>query len=284
MNQPPKKRRFSFSLRTLMVFMLALCLLFGFIGMRLQRAREQQAYLEELREAGWSYTFAIFIDSEPNLWDFMFNSNYLNDIQNVSIFPMDDGRSHNFMVPPPLEELESRYVTPNLTLLAELKNLGSLVVNHPQISDLSPLAELMNLRSLDISYTQVSDLSPLSELKNIESLDVSNTNVKNVMLLAELGSLHYLDVSNTQVSDLTPLTKLKHLHWLNVAISNVTDLTPLAKLKKLEILDISNTQVLDLTPLTKLKNLEEIDISNTQVTDEQIQQLQKALPDCRIKH
>ena len=34
MNHPPKKRRFSFSLRTLMVFMLALCLLFGFIGNR----------------------------------------------------------------------------------------------------------------------------------------------------------------------------------------------------------------------------------------------------------
>ena len=70
MNQPPKKRRrFSFSLRTLFVFMLALCLLFGFIGMRLQRAREQQAYLEEI----WASGLFGFIDkgtiSIPTYWD-----------------------------------------------------------------------------------------------------------------------------------------------------------------------------------------------------------------------
>jgi len=55
-------------------------------------------------------------------------------------------------------------------------------------------------------------------------------------------------------------------------------------LKNLNYLEIANTLVSDLAPLLKLKNLEYLDVSNTEVTDQQIQQLQTALPKCEIVH
>ena len=127
MNQPPKKRRFSFSLRTLMVFMLALCLLFGFIGIRLQRAREQQVFLRELRESGWSFFDADGDDVAPKLWDFLIGSSYLDRIELV-LYSTND--------------VEKR---PDIALLMELKNLQSLSISSNVIPDLTPLAELNQL-------------------------------------------------------------------------------------------------------------------------------------------
>ena len=115
--------------------------------------------------------------------------------------------------------------------------------------------------SVDLRNTQVSDISPLAELNNLERLYLGITQVSDVSPLAELKSLRELSLSNTQVSDLSPLAELKSLNelWLR------------------------GTQVSDLSPLAELKNLEELDLSDTQVSDEQVQKLQRALPNCDIR-
>ena len=87
---------------------------------------------------------------------------------------------------------------------------------------------------------------------------------------------------NPQVADVTPLAELKNLRWLDLECTQVADVTPLAELKKLEGLDLSGTQVADVTPLAELKNLNVLYLVNTQVTDEQVNDLQQALPDCTI--
>ena len=183
-----------------MVFMLALCLLFGFIGMRLQRAREQQVILRELEEAGWAYSLTGTELGESNLWNLAFVGNYIGRIKNVAFV--------------------RRGVEERL--------------------DLSPLIEIKNLKVLNISKTQVSDLTPLAELMYLEKLEVSRT--------------------------------------------PVSDLSSLANLKNLEELYLFSTQVSDLTPLTELKNLRRLHIRNTPVSEQQIKQLQKALPNCDIIH
>ena len=43
------------------------------------------------------------------------------------------------------------------------------------------------------------------------------------------------------------------------------------------------TQVYDLTPLAELEHLEELDIRETLVSDQQVQALQQALPNCDIQ-
>ncbi len=56
------------------------------------------------------------------------------------------------------------------------------------------------------------------------------------------------------------------------------------KLKKLEKLRLDNTQVSDLSPLAELKNLRSFYLFDTQVSDEQLQELRQALPNCTVYH
>ena len=47
---------------------------------------------------------------------------------------------------------------------------------------------------------------------------------------------------------------------------------------------LEGTHVSDLSPLAKLKSLIALDLDNTQVSDEKVQKLRQALPNCRIVH
>ncbi|MDA1049384.1 MAG: leucine-rich repeat domain-containing protein [Planctomycetota bacterium] len=133
-------------------------------------------------------------------------------------------------------------------------------LKNTQVSDLSTLAELKKLESLRLSYTSVTDLSPLAELKNLESL--------------------HLD--GTLVTDLSPLAALENLSDLDLRRTPVTDLSPLAKLKNLKELRLNETLVNDLSPLAGLKNLGSLSLVYTRVSDEQVQELRQALPNCKI--
>ena len=64
--------------------------------------------------------------------------------------------------------------------------------------------------------------------------------------------------------------------------SPVRDLTPLAGLQSLQELNLYSTQVNDLTPLANLTSLETLYVINTPVSEEQVEQLRKALPNCKI--
>jgi hypothetical protein len=63
----------------------------------------------------------------------------------------------------------------------------------------------------------------------------------------------------------------------------VIDLTSLVALENLKELYICSPKVKDLSPLAELKNLERLYLDYTQVTDEQVQRLQEALPNCVIE-
>ena len=98
------------------------------------------------------------------------------------------------------------------------------------------------------------------------------------------GLVSHVDLRESLVSDLSPLAELKNLAALIINDTPVSDLTPLAEVKNLTELWLNDTQVSDLTPLTKLKNLYGLHLHNTQVSEEQVQELQQALPNCQIFH
>ena len=47
---------------------------------------------------------------------------------------------------------------------------------------------------------------------------------------------------------------------------------------------LSNTQVSDLSPLAELQNLKRLWLQSTRGSDEQVQKLRQALPNCEILH
>jgi Leucine-rich repeat (LRR) protein len=63
----------------------------------------------------------------------------------------------------------------------------------------------------------------------------------------------------------------------------MNDLSPISGLNHLQILYISKSSIRDISILGKLKNLKNLSLRKTVVSDEQIDELQKALPDLKIK-
>ena len=138
-------------------------------------------------------------------------------------------------------------------------------ISDTQMNDLmSPLAGLKNLKWLQLESTQVSDLSPLAKLKNLEKLQ-------------------WLELYKTQVGDLSPLAELKNLQWLYLRKIQVTDLSQLAELENLNSLTLESTRLSDLSPLAELEKLEKLKFIWVKGSDEQLQELIQALPNCKIE-
>ncbi len=95
------------------------------------------------------------------------------------------------------------------------KSKTQLIIRR-QIVDLSPLAGLSGLTSLILWGTPVSDLSPLAGLTGLTSLDLNHTRVSDLSPLAGLSGLTSLHLIGTPVSDLSPLAGLMKLSELVV--------------------------------------------------------------------
>jgi len=193
----------------------------------------------------------------------------------------------------------------DISSLARMALMTELKLNANQISDISPLSELASLRELDLNNTEVNDLTPIKGLNNLTSLYASTTQIDNIQAVEKLTNLRLLGITNTKVSDLEPikdLSKLESLFFSNTAVNNlepvkslkqlkvlsfkdtnVNELEPLKELSNLEILKIQNTKVNSLEPIKGLSNLKELLLEGCEkITIEQISDLQKALPDCKI--
>jgi hypothetical protein len=127
------------------------------------------------------------------------------------------------------------------------------------------------------------NLAVFAALSNLLSLNVERTDVADFSPLAAIHTLHYLNLSYKQVSDITPLVGLAELRFLYLYETQVSDLTSLSALRKLQELGLNGAPLTNLAPLEGLTNLKRLAISRTPATPEQVESLQKALPNCKIE-
>ena len=156
--------------------------------------------------------------------------------------------------------------------VAKLKNLTSLDLQNAKITDagMKQVAKLENLTSLNLGGTKITG-SGLKELQGLEKLDVLYLHETSVT-----------DAGLEKISKLNNLTKL----WLQ-GNNQVTDLgmKEVAKLKNLnEIYLPPKITDVGLKELVVLKKLTVLDIIGTRVTKTGVDELQKALPKCKITH
>ncbi|MBN1974387.1 MAG: hypothetical protein JW787_12160 [Sedimentisphaerales bacterium] len=172
----------------------------------------------------------------------------------------------------------------DLKPIKELINLKILGLNDSKVSDLQPLKDMVNLQNLFLDGTKVSNLEPLKGLKNLETLIVSNTLITDLGPLKDLVSLRQLFVHKTRVSDLEPIKGLVNLQDLYISRTEVTNLEPVKGLVSLKNLYMSETRISDLEPLKGLANLQKLLIDGcNNISDEQVEELQKALPNPKIE-
>ncbi|REJ66980.1 MAG: leucine-rich repeat domain-containing protein [Planctomycetota bacterium] len=129
----------------------------------------------------------------------------------------------------------------------------------------------------------VSDVSRLVDLTHLRQLFLDAQEIRDITPLAELERLHALTLDDTPVSDISPLADLRKLRWLSLSGTPVRDLTPLTGMKNLEHLWLDDTHVSDLTPLAGLTKLQVLGLTGTTVSEEQVQTLHEALPECDIR-
>jgi Leucine-rich repeat (LRR) protein len=133
-----------------------------------------------------------------------------------------------------------------------------------------------------LSGTKVSDLTPIKELKNLQELYLVKGEVSDLTPRVKgLNGLQGLNLNWTS-ADLTPIKELKNLRVLYLLNTKVSDVTPIKELKWLNGLDLSGTAVSDLTPLKELNKLQVLWLSGTAVSNEQLAELEKALPKLKI--
>ena len=67
-----------------------------------------------------------------------------------------------------------------------------------------------------------------------------------------------------------------------ISYAQLSNLEPLSKLTNLQVINLHDCQISDLEPIKKLLNLETLDLRDCNIVDEQVEDLQKALPELEI--
>lgn len=114
------------------------------------------------------------------------------------------------------------------------------------------------------------------------ALDLGHNQITDLAFLQSNPKLKYLILADNRITDLGPLSTLKDLQYLEIFMNQVTDLSPLAELTQLVDLNLAYNQVTDLSPLYGLKGLRRIWLSHNGLPQEEIDALQRALPQAEI--
>ena len=166
--------------------------------------------------------------------------------------------------------------------LEKVKKLGLRQNKLTDVKGLKNLTQLTHLVLLRNQLTDVKGLENLSQLAELQLQDNQLTSVKGLEKLTKLESLYLNDNQLTNVRGLEKLTQLKSLNLMG---NRLTDVRGLEKLTQLKGLNLMGNQLTDVKGLEKLTQLETLFLlGNPDLTKAQIDQLQKALPKCKISH
>ena len=171
-----------------------------------------------------------------------------------------------------------------LESLSYISSLRELTLIYGTVSNIEPLKFLTNLQTLSLNGVFISELGPLGNMTSLQNLCIDHTQVRDLKPLQGLTGLQILSLNYIQVSDITPignLTNLRHLDIMGDIF--IPDLEPIKNLNNLEYLCIADTRISDIEPVKNLKNLKKITLRDCKnINDEQIEELQKALPELKI--
>jgi internalin A len=122
-----------------------------------------------------------------------------------------------------------------------------------------------------------------ADLEKVTYLNLYNNQLTSVKDLEMLTQLTSLSLHNNQLTSVKGLENLTQLTRLYLANNQLSDVKLLEKLTKLLYLNLRGNQLTDVTGLEKLTKLEELYLENNRdLTKAQIDELQKALPNCEI--
>lgn len=180
----------------------------------------------------------------------------------------------------------------DLTPIANLTNIETLVLFNHNISDITPLGSLVNLRTLRLEVNRIEDISPLANLRMLESIQINHNRISDLRPLSGLTNLRTLWITSNKVSDIFPLKELKGLRDLYLSGNKVTDLKAIKEMTVSDLrlsgngitdisdlrdmnqnttgfihLDLSDNAIQDASPIGKLSRVTSLNLANNQIAD-----------------
>ena len=135
----------------------------------------------------------------------------------------------------------------------------------------------------DIGASPTGELTQ-ADLEKVTELELDRKQLTSVKGLEKLTQLESLHLPHNKLTDMKGLENLTQLKELPLDDNQLTDVKGLEKLTQLEGLWLPRNQLTDLKGLKKLTRLTELDlIDNPDLTKAQIIELQRALPNCKIR-
>ncbi|MDH4129110.1 MAG: hypothetical protein OEV44_10175 [Spirochaetota bacterium] len=171
-------------------------------------------------------------------------------------------------------------------------NWADLKINDATVEDITrkfPDVEAINLNNTRITNRSLFYIGTRS--KELTELYVNHNKITDgaFSYLINLKKLTKLSLAETPITDvgLSYILKITSLKELNLNETAITDngMKSIEKLSKLEKLKLLKVKISDksIKHLKTLKFLEFIDLTDTNITDKGVAELQKALPECKIK-
>ena len=161
--------------------------------------------------------------------------------------------------------------------------LQVLILDRNPGIDLSNAGALTTVTSLGLANCGLTDISALSTLTQLTSLDLMLNDLRDISALRYLTGLTELHLSmNEDLSDISALASLEELTTLSLNGTAVTDLSALENLTNLTVLDLEGCNIRDITPLLGLKNLRTLYAAGCGLSQQEIDELGDALPNCTI--
>ncbi|MFZ2898970.1 MAG: leucine-rich repeat domain-containing protein [Saprospiraceae bacterium] len=169
---------------------------------------------------------------------------------------------------------------------SSLKLLKKVIIDHNNISDLSPISDLQNLCFLCCGSNQITDLSPIAKLTKLRTLQCGSNQISDLSSISQLIQVEHLNFYSNQISDLSPISRLTNLKDFSIGLNPIRDFSPLDQLPDLRILhcngvkadfsivsrfyglnilSISSCDISDLSEIAKLANLGYLDCSWNQI-------------------
>jgi hypothetical protein len=260
--------RFQFSIRSLLVLVIAVAIPCSWLAAELRKAKDQRNAVESFESIGGSVLY---------------------DWQELPAYT--SGPFPPKPQPPGANWLRS------IVGVDFLSNVDGITLDQTNVTDtgLENLRGLTGLYCLSLPSTQVTDagLENVKGLTSLEYLDLNDTRVTDAGLkrLRGLAALQALQLNDTEVSDagLENFRALTALQQLSLNRTKITDagLENLKRLTALQYLELNDTRVTDvgLDNLRELMKLDGLWLEDApQVTDAGVKRLQQALPNCIIHH
>ncbi len=150
--------------------------------------------------------------------------------------------------------------------------------------DMAPVNALKKLRKFGTLLGGLEDISFLEGLTGLETLYVGKNAITDISVLRQLTKLKEIDLRQNlfALDDMSIFSQMTGLEYLSIECVHIRSLNGIETLENLKSLNIYDTGFEDFSPLLELTQLEELWLCSLDVTQEEVDTLRKALPNCEI--